>query len=297
VQYTIPELRKVWKCISIGERLLAPILAERERLDSRLDEKKPDDPLEWLRGHMNPADRNDTRLHSISQLNFGALSVNTTSQTLTNCIFNLATYPEYLDVLREEVQEVLAEIGGVWTLDSMSKLKKMDSFIKETLRHSGHLTGKYSSSTIFVFEIQVLIRTATFQRQALRPIRLSDGTQISPGTYTFAPANAINFDPNIYPSPEIFDGMRFYKLRRASVDDEKKHQLTSITKTELQFGSGRHACSGRWFASHEIKLVLARLVAEYEINLKNGESRPKSILYQTNQLPDPKAEVLFRKRK
>lgn len=149
MQYTIPELRKVWNCISTGERLLAPLLAERERLDTQPDAKKPDDPLEWLRGHMNPVDRNDRRLHSIMQLNFGALSVNTTSQTLTNCIFDLATYPEYLDVLREEVEEVLAENGGEWTLDSMSKLKKTDSFIKETLRHSGHLTGKLPLPTTF----------------------------------------------------------------------------------------------------------------------------------------------------
>lgn len=90
---------------------------------------------------MAQSDKNDTYLHSLSQLNFAALSANTTSQTLTNCIFNLATYPEYLPILREEVNKVLTEYRGKWSLESMAKLKKLDSFIKETLRHSGHLTG------------------------------------------------------------------------------------------------------------------------------------------------------------
>ena len=145
-------------------------------------------------------------------------------------------------------------------------------------------------------------KTATFQRKVLRPITLSDGTSIPPGTCTFSPAHAINFDPTIYPNPQTFDGLRFYNLRRSSdsgaeEEDEKKYQLTSVTNTQMQFGAGRHACPGRWFASHQIKMVLAALIGRYEVRLKDGEGRPASIAYQTNQLPNPKAEILFRDRK
>lgn len=71
------------------------------------------------------------------------MSVNTTSQLITNAIFNLATYPEYVPILKEEIDSVLEESGGEWTLESMGKLKKLDSFMKETLRYNGHLTGEY----------------------------------------------------------------------------------------------------------------------------------------------------------
>lgn len=114
---------------------------------------------------------------------------------------------------------------------------------------------------------------------------------------TFSPANAVNFDPEIYPDPKTFDGLRFYKLRQASEGDANRYQLTSITKTQLQFGSGRHACPGRWFAAHQNKLVVATLIQQYDIKFKDGEGRPKGILFQTNQFPNPKAEVLFRTRK
>lgn len=158
-------------------------------------------------------------------------------------------------------------------------------------------TSPVRSSLVFSPSARInLASVATFQRKALQPITLSDGTHIPPGTMTFSPANAVNFDPDIYPDPEKFDGLRFYKLRQASERDANRYQLTSITKTQLQFGSGRHACPGRWFAAHQNKLVVAAVVQQYDIKLKDGEGRPKGILFQTNQFPDPKAEVLFRTR-
>lgn len=271
--------------------------------------------------------------------------MNTTSQLITNAVFNLATYPEYVSILRKDMESVVEESGGDWTLESMGKLKMLDSFIKETLRYNGHLTGecfcgerfrprtawgRFETSPSYPIAMIPCIHhqapprhlsadcffllsffpslwssegglrehpaTATFQRKALRPITLSDGTHIPSGTFTFSPANAISFDSNIYPDPNTFDGLRFYSMRQASVEEEKKYQLTSITKTQIQFGSGRHACPGRWFASHQIKLVLAAVLDRYDVKLKEGEVRPGSIVFQTNQFPDPKADILFRAR-
>jgi cytochrome P450 len=111
------------------------------------------------------------------------------------------------------------------------------------------------------------------------------------------PTNAINFDADLYPDPETFDGLRFYKLRHSSPENEKKFQLTSITKEQMQFGMGRHACPGRWIASHQVKLILIHLLDKYDFKLKNGEGRPKTVLFQTNQFPDPQGEILFKNRK
>lgn len=278
VQYFISELRTIWECNARARDLLAPIIQQRESLARLGEYKKPNDAIEWLRDLVPEPDKNDPHFQGISQLAIGAVSVNTTSQLITNAIFNLATYPEYVPILKEEMDTVFEESEREWTLESMGKLTKLDSFIKETLRYNGHLT-------------------ATFQRKALRPITLSNGTYIPAGTYTFSPANAIGFDPNVYPDAATFDGLRFHKLRLASPDDEKKHQLTSVTKTQMQFGSGRHACPGRWFASHQIKMVLAAVIGRYEVRLKDGEGRPEGFVFQTNQFPDQKGEILFKEKK
>lgn len=123
--------------------MLAPILQEREIQEKSGDYKKPNDSIEWLRDLAPEPDRSDPHFHGISQLGISAVSVNTTSQLLTNSIFNLATYPDYVAILQEEIESVLEESGGEWTLESMGKLKKLDSFMKETLRYNGHLTGQF----------------------------------------------------------------------------------------------------------------------------------------------------------
>ena len=143
MQYFIPELRDVWRCNRRAKELLAPIIAEKAKQERIMDYKKPVDSIEWIRDDANdPSDKNDPHLHAILQLILAALSVNTTSQLITNCIFNLAMYPDHADILREEFKNTLEETGGDWTMDSMYKLEKTDSFIKETLRHAGHLTRK-----------------------------------------------------------------------------------------------------------------------------------------------------------
>jgi cytochrome P450 len=42
---------------------------------------------------------------------------------------------------------------------------------------------------------------------------LSDGFRIPKGTHTAFSSIGINFDPEIYPNPNTFDGFRFAKLR------------------------------------------------------------------------------------
>lgn len=107
----------------------------------------------------------------------------------------------------------------------------------------------------------------------------------------------MNFDENLYPAPEKFDPLRFYNLRHSSPENEKKFQLTSITAEQMQFGMGRHACPGRAIASHQVKLILAHLLEKYDFKLEEGHGRPKTVLFQTNQFPDPQGEIMFRDRR
>lgn len=132
---------------------------------------------------------------------------------------------------------------------------------------------------------------------ALETIKLSDGAEIPRGYTAFSPANAINFDPDLYPNPETFDGLRFYNLRNSTPENEKKYQLTSLAVEQMQFGAGRHACPGRAIAGYQVKLILSNLLGKYEVKLKEGECRPKTVLFQTNQFPDPQGQILFKDRK
>lgn len=65
----------------------------------------------------------------------------------------------------------------------------------------------------------------------------------------------------------------------------------------MTFGHGRFACPGRFFASNESKVVLAELLLTYDIRLRDGEERPKNLFFADACFPDPKREVLFRRRR
>ena len=155
VQHFIAELRTVRRCNARARELLTPLIQARDNQEKHWsgggfveEYEKPNDAVEWLRDIVPEPDRSSAHFHAISQLGISAVSVTTTSELITNAIFNLAAYPEYVPLLKEEMECVLAKHGGQWSLESMREMKKMDSFVKETLRYNGHLTG---TSILFSF--------------------------------------------------------------------------------------------------------------------------------------------------
>lgn len=130
----------------------------------------------------------------------------------------------------------------------------------------------------------------------MRPITLSDGTHLPEGTSILAPLSGISHDERYYPSPEKFDAFRFYRQRQASEEDANRWQFTSIGEANVNFGAGKHACPGRFFAANQIKMVLAQLLLSYDVRLKEGQARPKCMVVMMSRTPDMKGEVLFRRR-
>ena len=61
-------------------------------------------------------------------------------QVFTQTLFYLAAYPQYVEALREEASRVIEEDG--WTKKAMNKLRKIDSFIKESHRLTGISTRR-----------------------------------------------------------------------------------------------------------------------------------------------------------
>lgn len=56
-------------------------------------------------------------------------------QSFTHALYHLAAQPQYIQPIREEVERIIAEEG--WTKPSMTKMRKLDSFMKESQRYTG----------------------------------------------------------------------------------------------------------------------------------------------------------------
>ena len=53
---------------------------------------------------------------------------------ITHAVFDLCAMPEYVHELRSEVQEALSQDSGVWKFSTIKKLRRLDSFLKESQR-------------------------------------------------------------------------------------------------------------------------------------------------------------------
>jgi cytochrome P450 len=274
VKYFIPAIARIHGHYRVAESAILPILEQREQSN-----EKASDLLSWLTGEAKEAE-NDKKFIAAILLKISFAAMHTTAAALSQLIFDLCAMPEYIEPLREEICRVADGRTSIGKND-FSKLVLMDSIMKESQR----------------LNPVVLV---TFERYLWSDVQASDGTVIPAHTTVGVPAYAISMDPSIYPDPEKFDGYRFTKLKanmsEDSSKDSGKHSFASINHSSMGFGYGKHACPGRFFATNEIKLILSHLLMEYDFKLPEGQSRPQSTVFETQNLPDHHAEVLFRKR-
>lgn len=67
------------------------------------------------------------------QLLLGIASIHTVKTVLTHIFYDLCAHPEYIAELREEVEEIMLD-GGRWDKPTLSKMRKVESFMTESLR-------------------------------------------------------------------------------------------------------------------------------------------------------------------
>ncbi len=152
-------------------------------------------------------------------------------------------------------------------------------------------------------------------------VRLSNGLVLPKGTHIGVAAGANAFDPEYNENASEFDGFRFEKLRSKPGNDNKyqvcspqsyyflpsaenpptkvlltayRQLVTTNNADQLHWGVGLHACPGRFFATYEIKLLLARILLTYDMELPAGTERPQDFLKDIRVMPNPVAGVLFR---
>lgn len=105
-------------------------------------ETKANDTIQWMHDRIPEEDKQDYAFQGAAQLAITAVSVQSTSKLIVNILLNLMKYVEYVPMLVEEIERTLADCGGEWTLESMNRLEKLDSFMRESLRFEPPLTGK-----------------------------------------------------------------------------------------------------------------------------------------------------------
>jgi len=264
----------IYSDVKRGKRHLEPLIKERLEYEAQYGKNwpgKPNDLISWL---LDVAEGDQRSVSNITKrvlfTNFTA--IHTSTIAAVQILYDLANHSEYMQPLREEIEAVVQEDG--WTKAAMGKLRKLDSFMKESMRFS-------------------FLSSLGLKRKVMKDFTFSDGTTIPAGCIAAVPLNCIHADSAYFPDPDTFDGLRFFKMREQD-GEGIKHQFVTLDSTYLLFGHGRHACPGRFFAESEVKVILAHILMTYDIEMPNG--RPNNVYFGEAVLCDTNAEMLFRKR-
>ncbi|CAD6448952.1 150cd699-1ab4-4a03-a415-fc84fbc5bb8d-CDS [Sclerotinia trifoliorum] len=238
----------------------------------------------------------DVKQLAHDQLTVSLAAIHTTSITISHLLYDLATYPEHVASLREELESVTAEHnswrkwkieqGGIDQVVENGYFHKGDRIPREwMLRLNCDFPNKSSDASIPHLSIDFTVRSHPPSR-------------------------------NLLSSPfDTFDGFRFSKLQSVPWNENRYQFVTSSTES-LNFGHGRrfislclfhfillinnelgtHTCPGRFFASDEIKIALAEKLLRWDVRLKPGKGRPANLSTDTNVMTNMKGEIQMRRR-
>nr|ULA45396.1 cytochrome P450 monooxygenase NecE [Nectria sp. HLS206] len=269
--WRMPALRKIRQHREEAKELLKPVIDKRLADMEKPDFKPPPDLIQLvLDGTKGKGRSLDYQINA--QIGTGRASLFTTGVTISHLMYDLTTHPEFIEPLREEV----LSLGNVkMNRANVAKLEKMDSFIRECQRWNKFL----------------LVGTI---RKVLKPLELSDGTVLPKGALLGLNTHDAVFKYTTLDDPEVFDGLRFYKLR-SQPGSENKFQAVAPGPDHLVFGYGPQACPGRFFAVHEAKVVLSRILSRYEFKLRKPVDSPMARAIGIMTQADASVEYLFKR--
>jgi len=236
------------------KKLTIPVIKARLLALSHADEKGTSIPDDYITWHIKtaaaendiPSLQPERIARSLMPLNFAAL--HTTTLTLTSLLFDIfSSNPSVASILREEAEAVYASNNNTWDKQSLSRLVRMDSAIRESMR-------------LNPLGVRVMIRKVIADEGLTNE---EEGWTVPKGTYITVDAHSPMHDPEVYTEPNVYDPFRFSRPReqlekqmvedKLNTEDEddsgtraellklKNTGLITTGDTYLPFGHGRHA--------------------------------------------------------
>ena len=126
--------KKLDRHLAIANKTFRHVFVERLKLMERgevSDAEKPVDMAQWMVESARGNDRNPDVLAQ-NMLFMTLAGLHTSTNTTVHALFDLCANPDFIQPLREEIEQVIGQDG--WSTNALSKLKKLDSFIKESQR-------------------------------------------------------------------------------------------------------------------------------------------------------------------
>ncbi|MCJ1438191.1 hypothetical protein MMC27_007578 [Xylographa pallens] len=278
LSYVLPSSWRGHRYIRQAKKLLIPEIIRRQ--EARASSEKPLEEKNLLSWMMEISTEEEGDPASLAHLEvvMSLASIHTSQMNAVHVMYDLAARPEYIEPIREEIRQVIRSEGEwmKWEKSTFTKLQKLDSFMRESQR--------FNPPTLL-----------SMHRVMLQEHHLMDGTKLPKDAHISLAVNAIQNDPDVTPEPDVFNGFRYYKLRQRDGENHL-HQFSTTQERVLNFGHGAFSCPGRFFASLEIKIILVRLIMDFDFKLPDGQGRPENLTAHEFIFPNPEATLFIRTR-
>lgn len=234
----------VGKNIEVTMKELTPQLIELKDKEDRFGQSKPTNFMHMMLQTPGADDHVQTAEECAFWMkDIAFASIHTTSIFLGFALHDLSDRPDVQDMLRKEIEETRNEFGEL-TPELVHQMPIMDSFLRESLRLGSDFVG--------------------FRHKAMKETVLSSGITIAKGTTVGLSLFDAHTDPELQdigpngiPLTD-FDPLRFI--------GRKSKKSTAVGPDFLIFGMGYHSCPGRYFASQEIRYLLACILEMFDVS-------------------------------
>ncbi|KAG0274181.1 hypothetical protein BGZ96_004443 [Linnemannia gamsii] len=234
------------------------------------------------------------------------VSVHTTTDTSTNLMYYLACFPEYLEPLLQEQQEVLGQISA--EREELRQKKLQSGEFESAEEFAGTELDPAHDRDLSAAAVKRLVCMDSFVREVFRyrnprldmmhlarkPVTLSNGMKIAKGQMVAINLRSLHQSYEYQgEDPTEFRPFRFLGKAKAA---------TKAATDFLPFGMGRHACPGRFLAIQEVKTVGALVVSRYSkiemidpshkkraLLSRIGDPCPSGLIFTSRSAPTEKA--------
>ncbi|XP_076838921.1 cytochrome P450 3A30-like [Brachyhypopomus gauderio] len=159
----------------------------------------------------------------------------TTSATLTFFFYNMATNPETMKKLQEEIDQTFPDKAPV-QYDAVMNMDYLDAALNESLR---------------LYPV-----AARLERVCKKTVEIN-GCTIPKDAVVMIPVYSLHRDPEYWPDPDTFNPERFTKGNKELIDPY----------VYMPFGAGPRNCIGMRFAMVSMKLAIVEILQSFDVNV------------------------------
>ncbi|KAG0041204.1 hypothetical protein BGZ83_002170 [Gryganskiella cystojenkinii] len=291
-KYSNKMLNPMERHVSVLVNAAAPVITERRRQEAEVQarieagdtEAEYERPLDIMQKFLDNFDKYGfVDLEDVcgQVLLLVLASVHTTSDSSTNLCYYLAAFPECMQPLLEEQEQVLNQLTMEREQQRLDQLKAGQVTSREAF--TGTDLDPTKDRAFSALAIKRMVKMDSFVREIFRyrmgrlalvhsareRVEFSNGMYISKGAKVITNNSLHQAMEHQGEDPSEFRPWRFVG---------KTKTATKASVDYLPFGMGRHACPGRFLAIQELKTVGSLMVSKYSKIEIQDKSKTKAML-------------------